>query len=400
MPTPVVTCCLAVWLLGILSSPFTWADEAAPVKPDHCAPQHYDQRLAVRYQADATNALPCIPATSEVAKGLASWTDQIRESSASFSLRLQLARAQLVKQRAAVEALGSSPDASLTEKRAVIKRALVEAVKDIDRLAASVGSMPSDASKYPALNLDYWKYDATLSSEPHGLPLQYLHDKDCFPHEPDERCNGVYPGAVELADDIFLVDTVVSLLQSSDRGKLLDEAKTREDRWHAYLYDTQFQFWWELGLNYAVEKTCPEFMRWECAPVKTDPYGNELGFRNPPDRKLIFLHPDVAVEYLHREPAGQRFKPVIAFQWFGFQKWTWDGTSASHLMGIAVASTVADTSVSKRVGTGVMLQWKKFSLAITARPNEVGVAINLNAVDWIGTVNQGWANKLKAPLPQ
>jgi hypothetical protein len=405
MRSQIVACSLFVGLVGFLGSSSSHADEAAVTKTVPCAPVRYEQRLYVRYRADATNALPCLPADSTLGKSLASWSDQIREGSASFALRLQLARAQLVKQSAVIDGLNSTEDASLSTKRAAIKSAIAEAVKDVDQLAASGGSSSSDALKFPALNIDYWKYSAALSPEPAGIPLQYLQDKGCFPQAPDPqgpdaRCDGLYAGAVELADDIFIVTRVISLIQSSDRGRLLDEAKTREDRWHAYLYDTQFQFWWELGLNYAVEKTCPGFMRWDCAPADTDPYGNELGFRQPPDRKLIFLHPDVAVEYLHREPAGQRFKPVIAFQWIGFQKWTWEGTSASRLMGISIVSTVADTSVSNRVGTGIMLQWKKFSLAVTARPKEVGIAINLNVVDWIGSVNQGWANKLKAPLPK
>jgi hypothetical protein len=390
-----------VCALCIAGSAPAWADDAKPAA-NPCSSGTYDQRLASRYSADAAGNLTCLPPGAPVTQSLAGWTDQIRENSATFPVRLRLARAELVRQRAAANALAGAAanDEPFAAKVVVIQKALDEAVKEIDTILAKGGNIPEDFSRYPALEVDYWKLRGLSSTEPHGAPFQYLQDKRCINITPSASCDAAYTNAVELGDQIFIVARIVSLLQSTERGKLLDDAKTREDHWHAYLYDTQFQFWWELALNYAVEKRCPVFMRWDCTPPKTDEHGNELGFRDPPQNKLILLHPDVAVEYLHREPAGQRFKPVIAFQWFGYQRWDWQGEGVSHLMGVALVSTVADTSVSKRVGTGLMLQWKRFALAITGRPKEVGVAINLNVVDWIGSVNPGWESKLKAPLTQ
>lgn len=374
------------------------ADVPAAAAPN-CRIPMYDQRLARRYDADASHALRCVAATEPLTQRLAEWKDLVGKNSGDVASKILAARAELVSQAALLDAQ-SAATPSLKSPIRTLRDDISAAIEQLDELAQSKNESPSNASKYPALNVAYWKLDGTRSTEPHGLPTQFLFDNGCLGHEPSADCEAAYTLAVMLADDVFVVGNVVAALQSSDRQKIIDEAKLREARWHSYLYNTQFQYWWELGLNYAVERTCPEYMRWDCTEITSDVKGNEIGFREPPNSKLSLLHPDVGLEYLNREPAGSRFKPVIMFQWFGYQHWTWQDSTANGLLGAALVSTVADTSVSRRVGTGLMLQWKKFSVSVTGRPGEVGVGVNLNVIDWVGSVNQEWENKLKAPLPK
>lgn len=391
----------------LLSGKATWAANG----PAFCNPSGYDQRLDRRYEKDSNLQVQCIAGSS-----VSTRADAIRDAfykrddvtqknnaspdaATNLTVWPETARAQLENIQSTAKA--ALEDGSESFKNAVVRftQALSTLVTDSVRLK-TVADWSTPGVEAPAELLpDYWKVKST-GDGPGSLPAQYLDAEKCLDSEPSAHCDAIYAQAIVLADQVYLVEKVISTMASMDRANFVKLAATREKRWHAYLYDTQFQYWWELGINRYVESKCPGFLAWECTRPSRDKYDNEVGFRDAPSKKFMILHPDIGLEYLNHEPAGQKFKPAIIFQWVGYQSWDWDNDDVARNKGISLVTSVADTSRTKRFGTGLQFQWKKYSVAVTSHGGDVGISINLNLIDWIGTVNKNWADDLMKPLPK
>lgn len=379
---------------------------ADPQQP--CKLPAYDARLDVRYTRAADREFACI-AGQPVADRLAALrkefygNEKLTQAGPAVMLSAwpQVARNRLEQLQSAAATIPTAGSASFADAVARYKRALDQFVGDLAKLKSVDDWMAQGANTPAELLPDFWHPDSRVRDEPGGLPAKYLADQHCLAIEvPSDPCEAAFIRAAALADEIFLVDEIVSIMTSKQRSDFAAAAASREARWHSYLYDAQFQFWWELALNRYVEVRCPAWLRWDCDPPQTDTLGNELGFREPPHRKLMFLHPDVGIEYLNHEPPGQKLKPALIFQWFGFQNWGWEKDAVSGLKGIAIVTSVADTAKSKHIGYGLQLQWQKYALAVTAHGSYIGVTISRNLIDVAMSVNPKWAEKLKEPLPK
>jgi hypothetical protein len=372
-----------------------------------CKPADYSVRLERRYGKAADGTFPCIsgqPVESQLTSLRKEFyrNDTLTKAGAATMLSAwpQIARAQLeLRKQATVNAPPEAP-ASFSAAINLYERKLDQFVNDVKRLKSVDDWGALDAATPAAFLPDYWKVDGTVRPDPGGLPAKYLSDEQCLAADPSDRCESVFGRAVALADEVFLVDELVSIMTARQRSNFAAEAASREARWHAYLYDAQFEYWWELALNRYAEVKCPRWLRWDCETPPRDKFDNGLGFRKPPNNKLMLLHPDVGLEYLNHEPAGQRLKPVLIFQWIGYQRWQWQHDAVSGLKGIAVVSSVADTASTKRFGNGLQLQWQKYAVAVTSHGGYVGVTISRSLIDQIQTVNPEWADKLRAPLPK
>lgn len=269
----------------------------------------------------------------------------------------------------------------------------------------TVAAKPMD---FAELLPDFWNVDASVRDEAGGLPAKMLRDAGCAGKSPpDAVCDAAFQEAITVADDVHVAHELILDLHSPQRAQFVSDARLRADRWHGYLYDTQFQFWWELVANKYLEEHCPaaftaltKLVDKTCHALAKDSYGNRLGFREVPDSRAILLHPDVGVGYVDEEPDGQRFKPLLVFQWVGLQWWDWKQGEVSGLRGLSLVSTVADTATTSRTGFGLQFQYGAFSLALTSHSGDFVVTLNAGLVDKVGTVNQRWADKFKTALEQ
>jgi hypothetical protein len=391
------------------------ASDAAQAIDPRCTGS-YDQRLGMRYARDAYRA----PDGSAL---------KSKDGGSLVGPLVCIHDGELVKSRAetATQALANaSPDALRSAAADLIQTQLNELPRRTSggdgQFAAVVAKLQQEMSaaalevrslrdlikitdpEYPHLVVSRWTVDSNAIDEAHGLPAEYLSSHMCLNiAEITEACDAAYSDAIRIADEVYLVGVVVSFLNKSARQSFGEEAGHRVNRWNQYLdtglsSEAQFSYWWELAANHYIETKCPVWFRWECSKSKLDPHGNEIGFREVPSAKLIALHPDIGVQYIEHEPNGERVKPTLLMQWVGLQWWTWDKDTISDLKGISFVSTISDTSKSNRVGFGIGLQYRRYSLAVTAHGGAVALTINTALVDRLGTVNQKWAQTLKAPL--
>jgi hypothetical protein len=360
-----------------------------------CAPLHaqtsscdvgtFQQRLRNRYFLDSCwNENKALQQRVERAKANVKPKD---EPPSGLAAR---AREQLILLRREVDARVPTRDYA-----DALKKSLDEAIAQL-ALLPGIDSLDA-AETYRALQTDTWKLDAA-PTVPGGQPQKYLRDSGCAAErDSNTKCREVFQRAVEYSDDLLAAGYVIGVLHEKAIKDGYDQAVLREKRWHAYLYDTQFQYWWELGLNRWREETCFDSFVFKCDKQGRDADGNPLGFRDPPTNRAVFFHPDVGVQYLDAEPKGDKFKPALVVQWFGYQWWDWkDNSDKVHgLRGLSFASTISDNANYKALGWGAHIQINEYALAFTSHSGKLAITLNLQLGDKISKLNDEWADKLK-----
>jgi hypothetical protein len=260
---------------------------------------------------------------------------------------------------------------------------------------------------FPSLQTNTWRTSVRPSRAPGGLAASHLRDTDarCVDeNDPgtDPKCRAAFGRAVQVGDDVFIAGTIIAKLHAPEAKRFHDLAALREKRWHAYLYDTQFQYWWELGLNRYLEENCADryllpLIGKKCDKQERDKDKNPLGFREPPEYRAVFLHPDVGLQYLDAEPHGDRLKPALVIQWVGYQWWKWKENEAkiNSLRGVSFVSTISDNASNKTIGWGAQIQLGEYAVAFTGHRSKLAITLNLQLGDKISKLNEEWADKLK-----
>ena len=224
-----------------------------------------------------------------------------------------------------------------------------------------------------------------------AAPKEWLRRKNCWSVTQKNRvndCEDEFIKARKLGESIVYVGTVVDKYYVTPRGELLDKLKIREAEWNAYLYATQFQYPWELMLNRYKDNKSAE----------RDDYGNEIGIREAPKKKRIFLHPDVGVQYVSGQVKGEHLIPTLTFQWCGIQKWdSYSENGIVGLRGVSLVTTVADHKNVSSIGHGLMAHYNSYSVALTSHSGKLAITLNLNLASGLSKINNDLANKLKAP---
>ena len=253
----------------------------------------------------------------------------------------------------------------------------------------------------------FWRVSGDPADTRGELAVKYLEDENCLDARAgDARCERVFTDATRIADHTYAAAQVVGRLHYPLRREFRAQAEQRTERWSAYLYDAQFQYWWELVFNRYLEEQCPSglnsfvsrLISKECEAPKVDRFGNELGFRDAPDYRATLLHPDIGVMYLDDEPKGERFKPAIVVQAIGYEWWQWRGSKIEDRRGAALVVTAADNSRVDGLGYGVQLRWNSYALAVTDHDGKLAVTLNLDLTKYLGTVSPKYAEELKLPL--
>jgi hypothetical protein len=261
--------------------------------------------------------------------------------------------------------------------------------------------------KFPELQPSFWTVATSTQATRGEFAIKYLQDENCLSAETgDLRCDPIYEEATLLGDQTYAVSAVVARLHLPLRAAFRAQASRRTQAWNAYLYDAQFQYWWELELNRYLESQCPDGLNAFVAPLigkrcerpAQDEWGNLIGFREPPDYKAALLHPDIGVMYIDGEPKGDRFKPAIVVQALGYEWWDWKDAKIEDRRGISLVVTAADNAELSELGYGLQLRWNGYSIAVTDHDGTLAVTLNLDLTKYIATASPKYAEELKAPL--
>ncbi|HEX7053445.1 MAG TPA: hypothetical protein VF211_05850 [Burkholderiales bacterium] len=220
--------------------------------------------------------------------------------------------------------------------------------------------------------------------------------------EANAACRTVYETAVEIADSTLVARYTVDALHKPEREKFRAAMTRLGERWHAYLYDTGFQYWWELAGNRYLEEHCDNIFNWPMTRLlrkkcehRTDTSGNPIGWRAVPEYHVVYLHPDVGAQYNTEEPHGDRLKPSLVFQWLGYEWWQWRGSKISKLRGVSFATTVSDNKVARTLGHGLQIRINEYAVSITSHGGKPALTLSLNLADKLSDLDEEWANRLK-----
>lgn len=260
---------------------------------------------------------------------------------------------------------------------------------------------------FAELQPSFWRVSTDPNAIRGELAVKYLQDENCLnAQRGDTRCDAVYIGATQIADHTYAAAEVVGHLHLPLRRQFRTEATRRTAAWNSYLYDTQFQYWWELAFNRYLEEQCPKGLNARVAPLiskkceqrSVDSLQNEIGFREPPDYKASLLHPDLGVMYLDDEPKGDRFKPAVVVQALGYEWWDWKDGKIENRRGVSLVVSAADNARTKQLGYGLQLRWNGYAFAVTDHDGKLAVTLNLDLAKYIGSASPKYAEALKLPL--
>jgi hypothetical protein len=142
------------------------------------------------------------------------------------------------------------------------------------------------------------------------------------------------------------------------------EASELSGRWWSYFRDTRMQFPWELVAN----ALC--FGRKIRSESKTP-------FHEPPTHQLIYLHPEIAFEYLPHAPDGEQLKPGLSVELIGFNRWTWEGTVPAKAFGAALVANYADVATVKDWRAGLAIHVRhRYTFGATRASGETGYFVS------------------------
>lgn len=216
------------------------------------------------------------------------------------------------------------------------------------------------------LDIDYWKKDYVIPVSKWKSVKDELNSQQCWNSKQTQNCDGIYESAKKNIQVILLVRRIVDVHLNPLTDEYLKNLFANRDQWHAYVYDMQFQYPWELGFNKTSEKT-------------------DAGWQIPPTSRWILFHPDIGIGLANNQPSGSKSNAALQFQWIG--KYWWSGYGSDNRpinpVGLSLVSTVADLATGQSVGYGMGLHYKTFNLSITKHSSSYFFLVNLNLFDSI-----------------
>ena len=232
--------------------------------------------------------------------------------------------------------------------------------------------------------------------------LLISYDKSgCLSRRPkqDEACDKEYQALLTLLPFMQRMKETVDYYLSVATSDFIYQQQRRYAMWHSYLQDGLFQYPWELTINYCVSH--PERKGesgWRSIGCYVPIYSHKLlarasarspdaGWAEPPNQRVIFMHPSVGFAYNRKQPAGNQFSPSLVMQWYGRYFWSdYDRRGRiKNPMGVSVVSAYADLAGANDLGHGLMFFYRQYGLAVTKHSDEYQVFFGLNLLQSVAS---------------
>ncbi|WP_138438965.1 hypothetical protein [Marinobacter alexandrii] len=152
---------------------------------------------------------------------------------------------------------------------------------------------------------------------------------------------------------------------------LQQQITKKDDAWDRYLFESKPLWPWELA-----------FTDWW-----HDRYDDTYtqGFRRPPPKQIILMHPSIGAEWIDKATDGDRFAPTIYVEVIGINYWDesnrwFKDTWLSNLSGTSLAITVTDRPGISTAGVGPLLTFDNtFEVGINYYgESEFGIMLGFN----------------------
>lgn len=184
------------------------------------------------------------------------------------------------------------------------------------------------------------------------------------------ECQLAYRNAVDaLRISELTYRCITYMVQSKALNRAQVYFKERNKQWDIYFNASIPQWPWELAINgYCYGKE----------------HAADKGSNPPPENQIIFLHPDVVIEYVPEADDGQQFEPAVMMEWLGADFWTWNSANQSgpffgYPLGIGFVSTFADRADMNDLSWGGILHINHtFNVGVTVRDGDIGYFVSAN----------------------
>lgn len=259
------------------------------------------------------------------------------------------------------DALADEPSRKILQ---LVQDAEEEASKEI-RSENADGIAPPPRVLLGPLTTGLWTLDFQSPASTAYLIRKSLESRQCWKAIQTTACDFAYQGAVRNLEVVFLMHRVSNAYIDPIADQYIKDLKANRDKWHAYIYDMQFQYPWELMANKVSD--------------------SKPGWPAPPNSRLILLHPDIGVGLANNQPSGNKTQVALQFQWAGYYHWEGYGLDNKPVRpwGLSLVSTVADLASGARVGYGVGFHYKTFTLSATKHGSSYLFLVNLNLLEGI-----------------
>jgi len=153
--------------------------------------------------------------------------------------------------------------------------------------------------------------------------------------------------ALEEFSNIFNV--VQGMFAYDDLKEMHTALQYKDSRWKKYFETRMPQTLIERWVNNLIEDYCP------------DNASQTKYFKLPPSWDLIFMHPDVGVEYVGNADEGNRFKTSLMVHALGLNYW-----NSSYSPGVSLIALYSDRAGTDDFRTGIsLIFYNRFTVAYT-----------------------------------
>ena len=267
----------------------------------------------------------------------------------------------------------------------------VRAIAHPPRVAVDLSEMDLERLK----QTDNWKQGAGSAHE----QVLMAFPRECFSaiEGAQTSCDREFE---RLTDGLALMHFMQRVSTDANRDEIerqLRRSAFRVAKWDAYLSSQQFQYPWELGLNFCAQQPWEDYSAgWQRAgcfvPVASSAIGmrvrdhvGPVGWEEVPEWRFIFLHPEAAVSYSSEPSGGDQVNAALVFEWIGAYWWNWNDEGWQKPgdpvydcvlnlcpLGVSFAAAYVDLPDNDELGHGVSLHVRNFAFTATKHDGENG----------------------------
>ncbi len=197
------------------------------------------------------------------------------------------------------------------------------------------------------------------------------------------RCKLAYAQLIELVEFTLTGKTIANIVSDDFLDPVAKDFAMLDARWAVFRDHSKPMYWWELVATS------------HCIGAEAYQGVDNL---SPPSSQIILLHPALGYEYVADSTDGDKLKPAVFLELFGYNRWQWQGAKMQYpwfFSGASVLVGYSDRAHQSDNFYGLMVHAQsEYSIAVTRRASgEFGVMLNLDLEKFV-TNKKAWFDEL------